>query len=266
MKNIKKASIKNEKIILELESNDENLLDIFDIISQENSNDVEIDIDLLRKHIEKEISLLRFSELYKGLNFYKRYKNELRGLRIDFDRLERTSFSFNYAVLILKFFKEMEILNESEMERVRNIVESNLDYRYNYFTYEAIKDLFEYDRELAKKLIKKLIVKYCNRAFCDEIESTFLNALEFKNEANEFVVLLRIVELVFSNDIESEFKDELQMLREKIRDAIRNFYFSFKSALITMFNSEYYIKLALIMIRILDDDELKKIAIKYACG
>jgi hypothetical protein len=52
MKKIKKAIIK-DKIIVELEPIEENYIEVLDNVSFENTTDVEIDLNILKEHIER---------------------------------------------------------------------------------------------------------------------------------------------------------------------------------------------------------------------
>jgi len=262
MKKIKKAIIK-DKIIVELEQIEENYIEVLDKVSFENATDVEIDLNILKEHVERKIRKFHFYEIYKGIEFYKRYKDALKGIKINLDEIEKHNFSFGYSVLILKVFKDLELLDENGLERIRKLVEKSLDYGYDF--HNKFKELLSYgERDLAIKLMKKVILYFCNKPFFEnEINETFTNALRNGIESTDFLDALHVVEIIYSNNLESLFEKEIEMLREKIYKALRGYNYGLILSLKSMLTSEYYKRFGMIILKILNDESLKRKLIEY---
>jgi len=255
MEKIKKAVILKDKIIVELEPSKENYVELLNIISLENTNNVEIDLNILKEDIEGKIRRLDFHKINMGIEFYKRYKDVLKEIKINFDEIEKCNFSFGYSVLILKVFKDLEL---NGLERIRKLVEKSLDYRYD--SPQGFEELLSCgEKDLAIKLMKKTIVCLCGKPFfLDAINDTFANGMKNVIDPNVFLNVLRIVQIIYSNNLESSFEKEIEMLREKIYNAINIYSHNTLSALKNMLVSEYYREFGMIILKILNDENLKR--------
>jgi hypothetical protein len=162
----------------------------------------------------------------------------------------------------LKVFKELELLDKKELERVKKIVENAFDCRYDY--YNVLNELLHYEKDLAIKLMKRAILYFCGNIFSEaEITEIFTSAIRKEVESTKFLDILRVVEIIYSNNLESLFEEEIKMLREKIYKAVEGYSYGLTLALKSMLTSEYYKRFGMIILEILNDESLKRRLVEY---
>ena len=196
--------------------------------------------------------------IYENLEFLRKFR-----IKIDTSAINLSDYHFRDIIILYTILAEFDALTKEIKDEIKNIILTRQydDLRYIKEIYELISKAIEKnDKELVEFLLN--IFRGIVKPAYNRIKREFIKWIEGKDDDdNRFVYILRILEIIYENNLENLISDAIDSFKVKLYTMCIELNINLRRLLKRRVNSSKRDD-AIVLIKVLNDDELKRYLIK----